>query len=231
MIENTIISYPEMCQIEGTSLQAGMNFGLGGTYSVILMSTRPNSPYRDEVLENGTVLIYEGHDAPRVDGVRDTKQIDQPEFSARGTLTQNGKFFKAAKQFQLGTRPPELVKVYEKIKSGIWSDNGFFNLVDAFIESDGPRNVFKFKLVASQAQVPGAKPRIFYDAIPRRIIPTKVKLEVWKRDKGKCVECGSENELHFDHIIPFSKGGTSVKPENIQLLCARHNISKRDNIV
>jgi 5-methylcytosine-specific restriction endonuclease McrA len=64
----------------------------------------------------------------------------------------------------------------------------------------------------------------------RRLIPTSVKLEVWKRDGGKCVVCGATNELHFDHIIPFSKGGTSLKADNVQLLCARHNLEKRDKI-
>ena len=64
-----------------------------------------------------------------------------------------------------------------------------------------------------------------------RMIPTHVKLEVWKRDKGICTECGARDELHFDHIIPFSKGGTSLRPENIQLLCARHNLMKRDKII
>ena len=65
----------------------------------------------------------------------------------------------------------------------------------------------------------------------RRIIPTEVKLEVWKRDEGKCVTCGADNELHFDHILPYSKGGTSVKAENVQLLCARHNLVKSDKII
>ena len=36
-------------------------------------------------------------------------------------------------------------KVYEKIKPGIWSDNGYFHLVDSWMESDGHRKVFKFK--------------------------------------------------------------------------------------
>ncbi|MBU1705892.1 hypothetical protein KKG19_04190 [Patescibacteria group bacterium] len=31
-------------------------------------------------------------------------------------------------------------------------------------------------------------------------------------------------------MVPFSKGGTSLKAENIQLLCARHNLAKRDKI-
>lgn len=64
-----------------------------------------------------------------------------------------------------------------------------------------------------------------------RIIPTSVKLEVWARDGGRCVTCGATDELHFDHIVPFSKGGTSSKAENIQLLCARHNLSKSAKIL
>ena len=69
-------------------------------------------------------------------------------------------------------------------------------------------------------------------AIPkhRRLIPTKVKIEVWKRDGGKCVKCEATEDLHFDHIIPFSKGGSSNTPDNIQLLCGRHNLEKHDKI-
>jgi 5-methylcytosine-specific restriction endonuclease McrA len=56
-------------------------------------------------------------------------------------------------------------------------------------------------------------------------------LEVWRRDKGKCVQCGSTDNLHFDHILAYSRGGTSLKAENIQLLCARHNLQKSDKII
>lgn len=64
----------------------------------------------------------------------------------------------------------------------------------------------------------------------RRIIPTPVKLAVWKRDGGRCVTCGATDELHFDHILPYAKGGTSMTADNVQLLCARHNLQKSDNI-
>jgi 5-methylcytosine-specific restriction endonuclease McrA len=62
------------------------------------------------------------------------------------------------------------------------------------------------------------------------MIPSHIKREVWKRDKGCCVLGGSKDNLHFDHIIPYSKGGSSLLEENIQLLCARHNLRKRDKI-
>jgi 5-methylcytosine-specific restriction endonuclease McrA len=63
-----------------------------------------------------------------------------------------------------------------------------------------------------------------------RLIPSWVKLEGWERDQGRCATCGTSSGLHFDHIIPYSKGGSSKGPENIQILCGRHNLAKRDNI-
>ena len=62
-----------------------------------------------------------------------------------------------------------------------------------------------------------------------RHIPEDVKEFVWRRDGGKCIECGSKERLEFDHIIPFSKGGSNTA-RNIQLLCERCNRSKKDKI-
>jgi hypothetical protein len=231
-MRGNVISYIEMCQKEGTSLQRGMNFRLKGQHSVILMSVRANAPYRDEVQDDGTVLIYEGHDEPKRRGIFDPKALDQPERHSGGSLTENGKFHQAAQMFKSGQKGPDIVHVYEKIKAGIWTDNGFFHLVDSWVENDGTRGVFKFKLVAVESvSDESAAEEVSSQLVERsRIIPTSVKLEVWGRDGGKCVTCGASDELHFDHILPFSKGGTSLKVENVQLLCARHNLIKSAKI-
>jgi len=226
---NEIISYLEMCQREGASLQRGMNFGLGGNHSVILMSLRANAPYEDDLQDGGTVLIYEGHDEPRGPNVPGPKRIDQPERSPSGAPTQNGLFHRAAQEAKGGLRPPERVRVYEKLRQGIWSYNGVFHLVDSWRQQSNGRQVFKFKLVAVEGEEDPSSP-VRSDAARRRLIPTAVKLEVWRRDSGKCAICGATDELHFDHVVPYSKGGTSLVAENIQLLCARHNIAKRDRI-
>jgi HNH endonuclease len=182
-LSDNIISYFEMCGREGVSLQRGMNFRVGGNHSVILMSLRPNAPYRDRLEDDGTTLIYEGHDYPKT---------------------------------------PDC--------NGIWAYNGVFHLVDSWTEHDNHRSVFKFRLIAIESDED-------FDATPkmtaprRRIIPTSVKLAVWKRDGGNCVICGAADELHFDHDLPWSKGGTSITEENVQLLCARHNLQKHDRIV
>ena len=226
---NEIISYLEMCRREGMSLQRGMNFGLSGNHSVIFMSLRPNAPYEDALRDGGTVLIYEGHDEPRSSAVPDPKRVDQPERTSSGAWTQNGLFHRAALESKQNQSPPERVRVYEKLRQGIWSHNGVFHLVDSWRQRSNERHVFKFKLVAVEGEEDLTLP-VQLDAARRRVIPTHVKLEVWKRDGAKCVICGASDELHFDHIVPYSKGGTSLVADNVQLLCVRHNIQKRDQI-
>lgn len=211
------------------ALQAGMNFGLGGDHSIILMSLRPNAPYQDLLKDDGTTVIYEGHDQPRSQAFPNPKLVDQPETRPSGSLTQNGKFHAAAQAARAGKRQPERVRVYEKIHTGIWADNGMFHLVDSWRENDRTRRVFKFKLIAVNEDQQTKSTSISTKA-RRRIISTAVKLAVWKRDAGKCVECGATDELHFDHDLPYSKGGTSLTEANVQLLCARHNLQKRDRI-
>ena len=63
----------------------------------------------------------------------------------------------------------------------------------------------------------------------RKNISTPVKREVWQRDNGQCVECGSNELLEYDHIIPVSKGGANTV-RNIQLLCQGCNRSKSSKI-
>lgn len=224
---NDILSYEEMCALEGRRLQRGMNYMAGQGYSIILSSTRPNSPYNDKYEEGNSVLIYEGHDVPRHNGIN-PKAMDQPEFFQSGRRTENGKFHLAAQEFKKGNRPAERVKVYEKIREGIWVFNGIFRLVDSYIENTGKRNVFKFRLEIINDSVTSEV--AYTTQEQRRIIPSNVKREVWIRDGGKCVICGSTKNLHFDHIIPYSKGGSSITAENIQILCLDHNLKKRDKI-
>ena len=55
-----IISYHGLTTQEGgTQVQKGMNFGIKKNYSIVLMSTAKNSPYADEVFDDG-VIEYEG---------------------------------------------------------------------------------------------------------------------------------------------------------------------------
>jgi Holliday junction DNA helicase RuvB len=63
----------------------------------------------------------------------------------------------------------------------------------------------------------------------RTAIPSEVRREVWRRDGGKCVKCGSRERLEYDHIIPVAKGGSNTA-RNIELLCETCNRAKSDLI-
>lgn len=224
-----IVSHAEICVREHRMLQHGMNFRISRAHSVVLMSQRRGAPYADLILDGGRVLVYEGHDVPRRRGVSDPKEYDQPTRTASGKLTPNGKFEKAALDFKSGRARPEHVRVYEKIREGIWTYNGVFLLVDVWQERSGTRKVFKFKLKLAQADEGSQLPR--ESELPHnRLIPTRIKREVYKRDRGRCVICGGTDNLHFDHDFPYSKGGTSLSVDNIRLLCVRHNLQKGPKI-
>jgi len=67
-----------------------------------------------------------------------------------------------------------------------------------------------------------------------RYIPTPIRREVWRRDKGRCTftifdsqtnqqrNCGSNHLLQVDHIQPVAIGGPATK-ENLRLLCHAHH--------
>lgn len=60
---------------------------------------------------------------------------------------------------------------------------------------------------------------------PTRHISAEVRREVWRRDGGACIDCGSRERLEFDHIIPVSQGGSNTA-RNIELRCESCNRKK-----
>jgi HNH endonuclease len=99
----------------------------------------------------------------------------------------------------------------------------------AFDLSQG--DAIRLKVHLEQA---GAKIKI--DSSPRRDarerrppIPETVRHEVWRRDGGRCVDCGSRENLHFDHIVAWSRGGSNTA-RNIELRCESCNLKKGDGI-
>jgi HNH endonuclease len=77
----------------------------------------------------------------------------------------------------------------------------------------------------------GAKVKITERVAPtkkdnrRESIPERVRNEVWRRDGGQCVDCGSRERLEYDHIIPVSKCGSNTA-RNLELRCESCNRKK-----
>lgn len=229
--QDDILKYREMCDAENVqTLQRGMNYRMNPSYSVILMSQRSNAPYQDRLHSDGVTIEYEGHDVSKRSGDSGhaPKEKDQSETLPSGRPTQNGYFVQAIENYKKGSSSPELVKVYEKVYSGIWTLKGYFDLIDYKVVHDGKRNVFRFILKLSEREENERSPDSLQEH--SRLIPSQVKQEVWKRDGGMCVLCGNSKNLHFDHELPFSKGGTSLSARNVRLLCMKHNLQKSDKI-
>lgn len=224
-----IYSYREMCELENVqTLQRGMNYRMGKDYSVVLMSRRPNAIYKDVILDDGVSIEYEGHDEPKSSEDIDPKTVDQPLSTRNGTPTQNGKFVKAVETYRNGDSSPEKVKVYEKLLDGVWSLKGIFDLLDFKSRESNGRKVWVFTLRLAEDQIINSSSQNDFEHT--RLISSEVKKQVWKRDNGECVICGSKKNLHFDHELPFSKGGTSLNAHNIRILCASCNLAKSDKI-
>jgi 5-methylcytosine-specific restriction endonuclease McrA len=78
---------------------------------------------------------------------------------------------------------------------------------------------------AAHGHRPGLSERGAAPPPRRQPIPRAVRLEVFQRDGGRCVQCGATFELQFDHVIPLSLGGAS-SAANLQVLCADCNRRK-----
>ncbi len=64
-----------------------------------------------------------------------------------------------------------------------------------------------------------------------RNIPRPTQFRVLKRDNQICRDCGKavqDEDIEFDHLIPWSKGGSSEE-SNIRLLCRECNRKRSNN--
>lgn len=219
-----------MCSRQGMALQRGMYFKSPPGHGIIFMPHRPNAPYADALSSDGTGLLYEGHDVRRTQGTPGPKAFDQPRFEMDGKPTQNGLFAVWVDDLRRGKVLPAIFRVYGKMRPGVWIDRGLWLLKDYGHCKKGRRKVFRFRLAQADFNSSTPHESASADLKASRQIPSRIKQAVYKRDKGRCVICGGADQLHFDHDFPFSKGGTSILPENVRVLCARHNLAKSATI-
>jgi HNH endonuclease len=111
-----------------------------------------------------------------------------------------------------------------------WTYRGHFYSTTEELQPDEVKALIeerdnKKKLKISRAKAVAAMADALDDSRRRVPIPRDIKLAVWQRDEGRCVVCGSNESLEYDHVIPLSIGG-SDSIRNLQLLCESCNRRK-----
>ena len=115
---SSIISTGELIAREKVEIKNGMTFrDRGDQLSVFLVLPREGA-FKDEWDDEKGVYVYEGHDSTTLES---GKARDQLMMYESGKLSENGKFLKAAREYQDGVRKEPLsVQVYEKLDVGVW---------------------------------------------------------------------------------------------------------------
>lgn len=124
-------------------------------------------------------------------------------------------------------QPVALVAVGERV--WWWFEDAYY-WEDEQLEAADVLALVRERQRRKQRKLQRAHATLALDAEPsrrRERIPQEVKVAVYARDGGRCVECESTVDLQYDHIIPVALGGATTV-ENMQLLCVLCNQAKGD---
>jgi len=136
--------------------------------------------------------------------------------------------------------------IVERAKSGIDAEDAAWEFVQMmmFNHPEKWEDVAEYGMTGMNCNVVGHICPVFFTAYggvtetrakrrpPSRYIPRDVMLQVVRRDGQRCQKCWRnvpDNELHFDHLIPISKGGPSTVA-NLRVLCQDCNLEKSDDV-
>lgn len=134
----------------------------------------------------------------------------------------------------------DLAELYDEIEGSEQSDFPYEPALAALAELDGRKLWKAFGQEelqdlydwSQEAGLPDAAERFMAAEQARPYIddgkiPTDVRALVVKRDGERCQNCGSGDDLTIDHkITPWSLGGSSTDPANLQVLCRACNSRK-----
>ena len=114
----------------------------------------------------------------------------------------------------------------------LWAMHDCFYWEDEGLDADDVKALIHQRERRSQQRLQTARSLMNADEAgrPTRVpVPTELRRAVFERDGGRCVECGSNFDLQYDHLLPVAHGGATTL-ENLQLLCADCNRRKSDSL-
>jgi 5-methylcytosine-specific restriction endonuclease McrA len=130
------------------------------------------------------------------------------------------------------TQKENPVPMVRDAKRVLWCFHDNFYWDDEGLEADDIKALVLQRERRSQQKLQTARSLMRAEEAgrPTRVpIPSDLRRAVFERDGGRCVECGSNFDLQYDHILPVAHGGATTL-ENLQLLCADCNRRKSDTL-
>jgi 5-methylcytosine-specific restriction endonuclease McrA len=124
------------------------------------------------------------------------------------------------------------VAVWRDGRRILWIMNSCFYWEDEGLGADDVNALIHQRERRSQQKLQTARSLLNADRAGRSTrvpIPSDLRRSVFERDGGRCVECGANFDLQYDHILPVARGGATTL-ENLQLLCADCNRRKSDSL-
>lgn len=158
----------------------------------------------------------------------------KPEQDVRKRRTAP-KYFRDVWVPKLDLTTPTYLGVSAIASNDVWIWQGRIYGVDVGMEQSEQEILVRDKAISKAKRIERARARVALDtdsgnrSSKRERISDEVKTAVWRRDSGVCINCGSNRELEFDHIIPLAMGGSNTF-RNLQLLCAGCNRDKGPNL-
>jgi len=175
-------------------------------------------------IDNNATIVKLGWSLPRMFRGRYAIQSGRRLFDSRWKSAEIDRLLAAQKD--------EPVALFRKGNRMLWYFHNRFYWDDDELTADDIKALVLQRERRLQQKLQSARSLMHADEAGRPTrtpIPSELRRAVFERDGGHCVECGSNFDLQYDHILPVALGGATTV-ENLQLLCADCNRRKSDSL-